>query len=511
MKKIKFIVGNVVIPLLSIILQVSVFFIMLIKYNQYFYLYYIAILFITHFAMSWIINKRMNPTYVIAWLIIIFLFPILGIFIYILCGGKLTGKKMEAQLTSIFSNMQSDFINDEDEVLLEVKKEDLHAYRQANYIKSKSMCPIFKNSSCTYYPSGEASYNDIISALKSAKEFIFIEFFIIKEGVFWNSILDILSEKVKEGVDVRIIYDDVGCLFTLPAHYEKKLRSLGIKCYIFNQYNSLLSTKNSNRNHRKIILVDGKAAFTGGFNLSDEYINVIEKYGYWKDSVIRVKGDAVWNFTAMFLSAWGYLDGAKEDRSIYRKDTPLSKEDNPSGFVQPYNDTPLDYEGVGETVYLNLINKATDYIYITAPYLIIDNEMVTALCNAAKSGVDVRIITPHIPDKKLVYMVTCSFYPLLMESGVNIYEFTPGFIHSKNIIVDDVYGIVGSINLDYRSLYLHYECGVWMYKSDCIMDMKKDFLKTIEESKLIYYEKSKYKNCFNRFASSILRILAPLF
>ncbi len=484
---------------------------MLIKYNQYFYFYYIASFIISLFAILLIINKRMNPAFVIAWLFIIFLFPIFGILIYILYGGKLTGKRMEEQLNSLFTNMQSGFINGEDNILLEIKKEDSHAYRQANYIKSKSLCPIYKNSSCTYYPSGEASYNDIISAIKSAKEFIFIEFFIIKEGIFWNSILDILREKAKEGIDVRIIYDDVGCLFTLPAHYDKKLRSLGIKCYIFNQYNSLLSTKDTNRDHRKVILVDGKAAFTGGFNLSDEYINAFEKYGYWKDSVIRVKGDAVWNFTVMFLSTWDFLSQTKEDASKFRKDIPLLKEDNPSGFVQPYNDTPLDYEGVGETVYLNLINKATDYIYITAPYLIIDNEMVTALCNAAKSGVDVRIITPHIPDKKIVYMVTCSFYPLLMESGIKIYEFTPGFIHAKNMIVDDTYGIVGSINLDYRSLYLHYECGVWMYKSDCIMDMKKDFLKTIEESKLLYYEKSKYKNCYNRFASSILRILAPLF
>jgi cardiolipin synthase len=264
------------------------------------------------------------------------------------------------------------------------------------------MCPIYKNSSCTYYPSGEASYNDIINTLKSAKEFIFIEFFIIKEGVFWNNILDILIQKVKEGVDVRIIYDEVGSLFTLPAHYDKELRSLGIKCHIFNSSSSLFSTESTNRDHRKIVLVDGEAAFTGGFNLSDEYINVITKYGYWKDSVIRVKGDAVWNFTVMFLSTWDYLDDTTEDASKFHKITPLSIEENPTGFVQPYDDTPLDYEGVGETVYLNLINKATDYIYITAPYLIIDSEMVTALRNAAKSGVDVRIITPYIPDKKLV-------------------------------------------------------------------------------------------------------------
>jgi cardiolipin synthase len=460
--------------------------------------------------MLWIINKRMNPTFVITWLVLIFLFPVFGILIYILYGGKLTGKKVQEQLTSLLSKLQSDIMN-RDDILLEIKKDNEHAYRQANYIKSKSLCPIFKNSSCTYYPSGEASYNDIISALKSAREFIFIEFFIMKEGVFWNSILDILIEKVKEGVDVRIIYDDVGCLFMLPAHYDQKLRALGLKCYIFNECNLILSTKSTNRDHRKILLVDGKTAFTGGFNLSDEYINAIEKYGYWKDSVLRIKGDAVWNFTAIFLSTWCILEGTNEDFSTFHKDITLSKEDNPSGYIQPYNDTPLDYESVGETVYLNLINKATDYIYITAPYLIIDNEMVTALCNAAKSGVDVRIITPHIPDKKIVYMVTCSFYPQLVESGVKIYEFTPGFIHSKNIIVDDVYGIVGSINLDYRSLYLHYECGVWMYQSDCINDMKKDFLKTIEVSKLVDYDRRKQKNCFIRFANSVLRILAPLF
>lgn len=511
MNKIKFIASKVLIPFILILMEIFLFIIMLIKYDQYFVLYYIVNFIITLIAMLWIINKRMNPTFLGTWLFTIFLFPIFGILAYILYGGKLTGKKMQAELNSIYSRIQSDFILGSDTILLELKEMDIHAYRQANYIKSKSLCPIYKNSSCTYYPSGEASYNNIMNTLKSAKEFIFIEFFIIKEGVFWNGILDILTKKVKEGVDVRIIYDEIGSLFTLPAHYDKKLRTLGIKCHIFNLSSSIFSTVSNNLDHRKILLVDGKAAFTGGFNLSDEYINVINKHGYWKDSVIRVKGDAVRNFTAMFLSTWDYLDGTTEDASAFHKVISLSEEDNPSGFVQPYCDTPLDYEGVGETVYLNLINKATDYIYITAPYLIIDSEMVTALRNAAQSGVDVRIITPYIPDKKLVFMMSCSFYPVLMESGVKIYEFTPGFIHSKNIIVDDLYGVVGSINLDYRSLYFHYECGVWMYKSDCIMDIKKDFLKTIEESKLIYYEKSKYKNCFNRFASSILRIFAPLF
>ena len=510
MRKIKFIVSKILIPFLAILMQVSLFIIMLIKYNQYFALYFIVNFIIRFIAMLWIINKRMNPTFVITWLFTIFLFPIFGILVYILYGGKLTGKKIQTEINSIYSKIQSDFSLGSDS-LLELKEMDIHAYRQANYIKSKSLCPIYKNSSCTYYPSGEASYNNIMNAIKSAKEFIFLEFFIIKEGVFWNGILDILSKKVKEGVDVRIIYDEVGSLLTLPAHYDNKLRSLGIKCHIFNLSSSIFSTVSTNLDHRKILLVDGKAAFTGGFNLSDEYINVINKHGYWKDSVIRIKGDAVWNFTAIFLSTWDYLDGTTEDASAFHKVIHLSEEDNPSGFVQPFYDTPLDYEGVGETVYLNLINKATDYVYITAPYLIIDSEMTTALRNGAKSGVDVRIITPYIPDKKLVFMMSCSFYPALMESGVKIYEFTPGFIHSKNIIVDDLYGVVGSINLDYRSLYFHYECGVWMYKSDCIKDIKKDFLKTIEESKLIYYEKSKYKNCFKRFASSILRIFAPLF
>ncbi|MBU5332418.1 cardiolipin synthase [Anaerocolumna aminovalerica] len=511
MNKIKFITSKVLIPFIVILAEIFLFIIMVIKYHQYFVLYYIVKFIISLIAMLWIINKRMNPTFIVTWLFTIFLFPVFGVLVYILYGGKLTGKKMQAELNSIYSKIQSDFSLGSDAILSELKEIDIHAYRQANYIKGKSLCPIYKNSSCTYFPSGEASYNDIMNALKSAKEFIFLEFFIIKEGVFWDGVLDILTKKVKEGVDVRIIYDEVGSLFTLPAHYDKKLRSLGIKCHVFRPYSWIFSTVSTNLDHCKILLVDGKAAFTGGFNLSDEYINVINKHGYWKDSVIRVKGDAVQNFTAMFLSTWGYLDGSTEDASPFHKVITLSEEDNPSGFVQPYNDTPLDYEGVGETVYLNLINKATDYVYITAPYLIIDSEMVTALRNAAKSGVDVRIITPYIPDKKIVFMMSCSFYPVLMESGVKIYEFTPGFIHSKNIIVDDLYGVVGSINLDYRSLYFHFECGVWMYKSECIMDMKKDFLSTIEESKLIYYEKSKYKNCFKRFASSILRIFAPLF
>ena len=317
-------------------------------------------------------------------------------------------------------------------------------------------------------------------------------------------------EKVKEGVDVRLLYDDMGCITTLPNKYHEKMEKLGIKCQVFNKFIPILSIIVNNRDHRKITVIDGHTAFTGGINLADEYINEVVRFGHWKDASIMIKGEAVWNLTVMFLQVWNFIGFNKEDYNKYRPKIYHLDEFGSDGYVQPYGDSPYDNELVGENVYLNIINKAKDYIYINTPYLIIDNELVTALTLAAKSGVDVRIVTPFIEDKWYAHIVTRAYYAQLIEAGVKIYEYTPGFIHSKTFVCDDEIGVVGTINMDYRSLYLHFECGVFLYKTKSVMQIKEDFLNILDVSQNITLEDTKKVKWSNRFLRAILRVFAPL-
>ena len=333
-----------------------------------------------------------------------------------------------------------------------------------------------------------------------------MQYFIIHEGKFWNEILDILKQKVKEGVDVRVVYDDMGCIVTLPSKYYETLKKEGIKACSFNRFIPILTAKLNNRDHRKITIIDGKVAFTGGINLADEYINEIVRFGHWKDNGILIKGAAVWNFVVIFLSLWDSINNKNENYNDFK---PLNFNVKGQGFVQPYDDTPLDDERVGQTIYLNLINKAKKYIYITTPYLIIDDELENALCVAAKSGIDVRIITPGIPDKKIINEVTKAYYNNLIENNVKIYEYSKGFIHAKTFLVDDEIATIGTVNLDYRSLYLHFECGVLMYGTECIEDIKKDLKEVLSISKQILISDTKV-GLFTSLKRAILRLFAPL-
>lgn len=350
-----------------------------------------------------------------------------------------------------------------------------------------------------------------LEELKKAERYIFLEYFIIAEGKMWNAVTDILRQKAGEGVDVRVIYDDMGCIMLLPQNYARKLNAMGIRCQVFNRFIPVLSARLNNRDHRKIGIIDGKVAFTGGVNFADEYINEYERFGHWKDNAVMLRGDAAWSMTVMFLTMWDYLDTHGESvqsYAHYRPQEPV-KDENASGWVQPYTDTPLDSEAVGETIYLNMIHRAERYIWITTPYLIIDELLENALCTAAKCGIDVRIITPGIGDKFMVYEATKSYYRHLIQSGVKIYEYTPGFIHAKTFLCDDRYATVGTVNLDFRSLYLHFECGVWMYQSDVIADIKEDYQRTLEKCRLVREE-----DCHNNFLRglfrAILALLAPM-
>ena len=395
-------------------------------------------------------------------------------------------------------------------VLDRLEKESEYAKNQALYMINYSNCPIYENTYNEYLTPGEVKFEKLVEELKKAKHFIFLEYFIIEEGIMWNTILEILKEKAKEGVDVRVIYDDVGCVMKLPYKYGDKLEKYGIKCRVFNPFIPIFTNRLNNRDHRKIAVIDGYVGFMGGINLADEYINAFEKYGHWKDAAILLKGEAVFNLTVMFLTMWDFINNSDDDYLKYRPENFTNEKYLSKGYVQPFDDSPLVNEPIGETVYLNLINKAKKYIYINTPYLIIDNEMATALKIAAKSGVDVRIVTPHIPDKWFVHAVTRSYYQSFIKDNIKIYEYTPGFMHSKTFVVDDEYAVVGSINLDFRSLYLHFECGAWLYKTDSVLKVKEDFLDTLELCQQISLQDCENVKWPVKFGRLILRMFSPL-
>ena len=458
-----------------------------------------------------IINKDEPTEFKMSWIIIICLLPVLGALIYLLVVGNFGGLGLKKRLQECAK---------ETEGLVETSKETGLAITQSSkqfqgfayYMEQTAGFPVYHNSKAVYFPSGEEKFRDLLEELKKAEKFIFLEYFIVEPGIMWNAVLDILKEKVKEGVEVRVMYDGMCSILLLPYGYPEELKGYGIKAKMFSPIRPFLSTSQNNRDHRKICVIDGWTGFTGGINLADEYINQRKRFGRWKDTAVMLKGEGVWNMTAMFLYMWGIV--TRTDTSLdFGNYVPHRWHPNEfpgNGYVQPFCDSPLDDEIVGENVYLNIINRAKNYVYICTPYLIIDNEMMTALCLAAKSGVDVRIMTPGIPDKKMVFLLTQSYYKQLLEAGVKIYEYQPGFLHAKSFVCDDKVGVVGTINLDYRSLYLHFEDGVWMYKNDVILDIRDDFTETLEYCDPIDLAFCQKRNIVVRAIQNVLRVFAPL-
>lgn len=391
-----------------------------------------------------------------------------------------------------------------------LKETDAEGYKQARYLVDYSGYPMYKHTATTYLTPGEMKFEVMKAELKKAKSYIFLEYFIIEEGKMWQGILDILLEKVEEGVDVRVMYDDFGTVMLLPRNYHKRLERMGIKCILFSPFRPRLDWRMNNRDHRKICIIDGQTAITGGINLADEYINGYVKHGHWKDASVLIQGDGAWALTVMFLQLWSHLRPENKDFKSYQPKEKMVFEKEPEGFVLPFCDTPLDNERIGKNAYMQMIATAGDYVYINTPYLIIDYGFAEALQLAAKSGVDVRIVTPHLADKWYVHMMTRSFYGPLIEAGVQIYEYTPGFIHSKTFVSDDKTAIVGTINLDYRSLYHHFENGVWMYKTQAVAEVKADFLHTLDLCTEISLADCKQVNLLQRMMRSMMRLFAPL-
>lgn len=510
MKKIlHLILGRFFIVALSIILQVLWLCVVMWQLSYKFTYANLLVRCVAIIVVLVIVNKWTNPANKLSWTFLILLSPIFGLLVYFLFGRsgltRGTRKRMDAVNEGVLACTERDV-----SVLERLKEQDISAYRQSAYIDKCAGFPLYQHTATKYYKCGEDMFPDMLEALKSAEHFIFLEYFIVEEGYMFDEIASILEEKAKAGVDVRFIYDDVGCVSTLPPKYFKRLEARGIKCVVFNPFLPLISVVMNNRDHRKIFVVDGKVGFTGGINLADEYINKVERFGYWKDCGIRIEGEGVWSLTVMFLEMWNFIKRSTEDYNCFKPSVYQENEFSQDGYVQPYGDSPLDFENVGENIYLNIINKAKEYVYIFTPYLIIDHEMLISLSNAAKNGVDVRIVTPGIPDKKTVYLLSQSYYEPLIRSGVKIYQYTPGFIHSKCFVCDDEIATVGSVNLDFRSLFLHFECGVWMYRSSAVLQVKEDCIDTFAQSEEITLEFCRNRNVAVRTVQGIMRLFAPL-
>ena len=464
--------------------------------------------FISLIVCIYIVSRKDKGAYKLTWVFMILLFPVFGGLLYLLFNFQTTTKKYQKQISKIEAKAKPLVMLPETGYAEALREIPEHA-SQVKYLQNFAGFPIYTDCKTKYLSPGEKKFECLLEELKKAEKYIFLEYFIVQEGVMWNSVLDILKEKVKQGVKVRLMYDDVGSFFLLPKDYPKQMKKLGIDCVIFNPFRPVLTSVQNNRDHRKIAVIDGKVAFTGGINLADEYINAIDKHGHWKDSAVMVEGKAAWSFTLMFLQMWELVTGIDEDYAEYYPWTSEPYGIKADGFVQPYADSPMDKENIGEHVYLQIINNAKDYVYINTPYLIIDDSMISALCLAAKSGVDVRIVTPHRWDKWFVHMTTRSYYRELINAGVKIYEYSTGFIHSKTFVSDDTTATVGSTNLDFRSLYLHFECGMLMYQTDAVMEVKEDFLKTLEVCQEITPKDCKCSIPMRVF-QDIMRLFAPL-
>ncbi len=492
-----------IVVLIGLLLQILLTLLIYLKLGEYIQLIEILYGIISIFIVLTIIKNSKRLSSDLIWIIVIMLFPIIGTLLFIILKRNKHKSKILKNINKNVKEGKKYLVQDEN-IKKEIQKENLG---QLRYISEFAGFPVTKNNEVKYYPLGDDVYPVMLEELKKAEKFIFIEYFIINKGKMWQEIYDILKEKVKNGVEVRIIYDDMGSVAMLPTSFPKELEKNGIKCVLFNKLSPFSGIIMNHRDHRKMMIIDGHTVFSGGINISDEYINLNSKYGHWKDNGIMIKGEAVWNFTVMFLEIWNAFRNDDNDYKKYK--FKFTKENKDNGFIVPYGESPLDDEIVGEDVYLNIINQAKKYVYIYTPYLIIDTDVINSLVLAARRGVDVRIIVPGIPDKKFVYDVTKSYFYPLIQGGVKIYTYTPGFVHSKVFVSDDEIATVGTINMDYRSLYLHFECGIYMRDTDVIKDVKKDIEDSIKVSHEETLEGTK-PGIIKGMWQAVLRVFAPL-
>lgn len=455
----------------------------------------------------YLFNSKMDASVKMTWLSIIMLFPVFGATLLLYTHTDLGHRALKRTLNKIISDTK-EMIPQNQDTIEKLEKEDYATASLVKYLKRSGCFPAYENTFVKYFPTGYDKFEELLLQLKKAKKYIFLEYFIIDEGEMWGKILEVLVDKVKSGVEVRIIYDGMCEFSLLPHDYPKMLEKLGIKCKIFAPISPFVSTLYNYRDHRKIVVIDGKIAFTGGVNLADEYINKKVRFGYWKDTAIMIRGEAVKSFILMFLQMWNL--GNKTPQYEEYLNYTLEDKEKSNGYVIPYGDCPLDDDKVGEVIYMDILNRAKDYVHIITPYLILDGEMETAIKFAAERGVDVKIILPGIPDKKTAYALAKTHYKSLISSGVKIYEYTPGFVHAKVCVSDNQKAVIGTINLDYRSLYHHFECATYMYETSCIADIEKDFLKTLEACRKVTNETIRNEKLYYRVIGRLLKIIAPL-
>lgn len=507
MKIFKIILSKTILILLSLVIQFALFFSFTLKFNEYSLAVQIIGSVFGFFVFTHMINKKESPEFKLPWLFLLIVLPYFATLLYVMFANPKLTKRQAKNIKATHEDMRkfTDVVDKKEQVKNFLgESNDIE-----NYLRNTSRTFGFIDSKATYFKSGEEFFSDLIIELEKAEKFIFMEYFIISHGTMWKCILDILTEKAQNGVEVRIIYDDVGTLGKLTSGYYKKLRKLNIKCVKANPFRPIISAIYNNRDHRKLTIIDGKIGYTGGVNIGDEYINIEKRLGYWKDSAVKIEGNAVINLTEMFLT---FYDGLAKTKSEYGKYLLTSNLNfSGDGYVHPFGDGPKPYykEQIGENNFINLINKAKKYVYITTPYLIIDHNLTMALKNAVYRGIDVSIMLPHVPDKKIIFNVSRSHYEYLLDCGVKIYEFLPGFLHSKTMLVDGETAFVGTINLDYRSLVHHFECGVVLHRCDCVKDIRLD-LEDIMSKSIMITKDNFHMSTFKRLINSILALFFPM-
>ena len=452
---------------LMVLLQILVLLVSFLWLGSYLHYIWEGMSLLGAVLIIYIINRDEPAEFKLSWIIPICIFPVLGALIYVFVMSNAGGIGLKTKM----------------------------------YVRTKE---------AVYYPLGEDKFADLLLELKKAKRFIFLEYFIVERGIMWNAVLEILKEKVKEGVEVRVMYDGMCSIVLLPYNYPKQLQKFGIKAKMFAPIIPFVSTSQNNRDHRKIVVIDGKVAFTGGVNLADEYINEKVLYGHWKDVAVKITGDAVRSFTVMFLQMWNVSEKGKEDYGKYLDGIEYGQPLYHDGFVIPYGGTPTMKEELTKTVYESMIHNAVKYVHIMTPYFIVEQGFLDSMRYAAERGVEVAMILPHIPDKKIVYYIARTFYPALLRAGVRIYEYLPGFIHAKAFVSDDISGAVGTVNLDYRSFYHHFECGVSFYDNKAVGKIEEDFQGTLKKCQEVTWEYYRKIPLLQKLLGRTFRLFAPM-
>ncbi len=510
----KKIIGRILIILPAIVLQVAWFFMFLTNLNGVLNnnlgkVLHIIFTVLAVIFVPYLVAKREESSYRLLWVLVIVALPIFGAMLYLMLGHKSTGKKLRFRLKHANKDLKSPDCSGTEEILSDISKSDIRIAQTLRHLSGSTNFPICKNGTSKYYPLGEDAFPDMCKDLENAKKFVFIEYFIIASGKFWGTLTEILGRKAAEGVDVRVMYDDFGSISTYSVVDIKKLKDMGIKCVPFNPF-FLIKSQLNNRDHRKIMVIDGEVAYSGGINLADEYINEIQRFGHWKDIAFRITGEAVNSYTYMFAEFWNAFALHKIPAELIeseQKNVPAETVDN--GYIIPYYDSPVRDEHTSNELFTDMLSVATDYIWFYTPYLLLGDALFDSFIRAAKRGIDVRIMTPAIGDKKIVHRMTRSYYKDLIKAGVKVYEYTPGFVHAKAFIADDKIAGIGTVNLDYRSLFLHFECNSVFYKADIINKLKQDYIDT--QSKCTERKLDSIKNgLLHKFVDNLLRVIAPL-